>query len=60
MTGKFYLTAQKVLINVEGTVGLEKSPLCNHHRLLFQHELSTEANIWWGTGYLDRLKASPH
>jgi len=45
MTGKFYLTAQKVLINVEGTVGLEKSPLCNHHRLLFQHELSTEANI---------------
>ena len=45
MIGKFHLTAQKVLINVEGMVGLEKSPLCNHRRLLFQHELSTEANI---------------
>ena len=32
MEGKFYLTAQKVLISVEGTVGLEKSPLCNHHK----------------------------
>ena len=45
MKGKFYLIAQKVLTNVESMVGLEKSPLCNHHRQLFRHELSTEANI---------------